>query len=274
MKRSCFLLLFLAGISGGVFCQSLDPVRSNDRTSPVELVINEFMASNVATVQDQDGEYDDWIELYNNGTSAVSLDGFNISDKPDHLDKWTFPDTTIAAGAYVILWCDEDSSQAGLHANFKLSSLGEQIILSDPSLNTIDQVTFGLQRTDTSTGRFPNGTGPFILMRPTFGSENVNGFPTAVNEPAGIPHVTLGQNFPNPVTQSASIPVTLAATEHVKLEIRDLCNRPVTVLYNGGLPAGEHIFLWEPGPIAPGIYICILTTRSGTLQKKMIVGKK
>ena len=40
------------------------------------LVINEIMASNFTKVADQDGEYDDWVELYNGGSNAVNLSGF------------------------------------------------------------------------------------------------------------------------------------------------------------------------------------------------------
>ena len=155
------------------------------------IVINEFMAANVSTIPDQDGEYDDWVEIYNNSSAAINMTGYNISDKPDNLDKWTFPDTTIQAGGYIVVWCDEDSSQAGLHANFKLSAtLGEEILLSDPSLDIIDDVVFGPQKADTTTGRFPNGAGPFIEMRPTFGAENVNGFPTGIGIRTDLPGCT------------------------------------------------------------------------------------
>src|SRR5690606_32662758 len=47
-----------------------------------DLVINEIMASNVTTVVDQDGEYDDWLELYNNSTETLSLDNLYLSDDP------------------------------------------------------------------------------------------------------------------------------------------------------------------------------------------------
>jgi len=138
-----------------------------------DLVINEFMADNETTVTDQDGEYDDWIEFYNNGDEEISLLGFNLSDDAAQPDQWTFPDTTIAANDYLIIWADKDEDQEGLHASFKLSSAGETILLSGPGLDMIDEVTYGQQIADTTTGRYPNGTGDFVLMPPTFAGENL-----------------------------------------------------------------------------------------------------
>ncbi len=60
-------------------------------TSSAVVAGNEIMASNTATVTDEAGEYDDWIELYNTGAQAVDLSGWFITDNPDNLDKWTSP---------------------------------------------------------------------------------------------------------------------------------------------------------------------------------------
>ncbi len=132
-------------------------------SSAGDLVINEFMADNEAAVADQDGDYDDWIELYNNGTEDLNLDGYYLSDDASDPSQWIFPDTTITASGYLIVWADDDGDQEGLHANFKLSKSGETIVLSDNNLNLLDQVSFLQQKTDTTTGRFENGTGDFVF---------------------------------------------------------------------------------------------------------------
>jgi len=137
-----------------------------------DLVINEFMADNENTVADQDGEYDDWIEFYNKGSEEISLSGFYLSDDAADLTQWIFPDTTIAPEDYMIVWADNNEEQEGLHANFKLSSAGETILLTGPGQDVIDEVAFGQQIADTTTGRFPNGTGDFVFMPPTFAAEN------------------------------------------------------------------------------------------------------
>lgn len=140
------------------------------------LVINELLASNSEVMTDQDGEYDDWIELYNNSNNPIDLSGYLLSDDLEELDKWVFPDEIIIdAGGYLIIWADGDIEQEGLHASFKLSSAGESLFLSSPSgLEIIDEVHFDLQTADVSYGRPVNGTGDFHSMSPSFGTENDN----------------------------------------------------------------------------------------------------
>ncbi|MEZ4525588.1 MAG: carbohydrate-binding domain-containing protein [Desulfobacterales bacterium] len=175
-KKLFPLCLMLVRLCSANFLYAADPAGN--------VVINEFMADNAATVMDQDGEYDDWIELYNKSSEAISLAGCHLTDKTTNLTQWTFPDgTTIAAGNYLIIWADEDEDQGGLHANFKLGASGESIVLvASDQTTVIDTITFGAQTTDVSTGRYPNGTGDFVQMPPTpaaansmVGSGDVNG---------------------------------------------------------------------------------------------------
>lgn len=142
-------------------------------TAVGDLVINEFMASNDVTEADQDEEYDDWIELYNNGTESIDLAGYFLSDNPDNLDKWSFPEgSIIAPNGYLMIWADNDEDQEGLHASFKLSASAESVLLVDPDTIILDEVTYFDQTTDISYGRFPNGVGEFQKMNPTFSAEN------------------------------------------------------------------------------------------------------
>ena len=71
---------------------------------PVTVRINEFMASNGSTIADEDGDFEDWIELYNYGTEPVSLLGFGLSDNPSSPFKWLFPDVTLAPDEYRLVW--------------------------------------------------------------------------------------------------------------------------------------------------------------------------
>ncbi|MEJ6582680.1 MAG: CotH kinase family protein, partial [Crocinitomicaceae bacterium] len=136
-----------------------------------DVVINEFMASNATMVTDQNGDFDDWIEIYNKGNQTIDISGYHLSDNADTLDIFTFPaSTTIPANSYIVVWADKDLSQSGFHADFKLGSSGESIYLSDGSMTILDEVTFSSQTTDLSYGRYPNGTGPHQVMYPTFGA--------------------------------------------------------------------------------------------------------
>ena len=145
------------------------------------VVINEVMASNSTTVTDQDGEYDDWIEVYNTTNATINLSGYFLSDDADALDKYAIPaGTTISANGYLIIWADNDVDQTGLHATFKLSATGEAVFLSNTNATIIDEVTFGAQNTDVSLARSPNGTGDFTTQAPTFNGTNDN----AIDGPA------------------------------------------------------------------------------------------
>lgn len=144
------------------------------QSSPV--LINEFMASNGATIQDPQGEFDDWIELRNVTAEVVDVGGMYLSDNVDNPRKWRIPDgTRIAAGGYLLVWTDEDGGDPGLHANFKLATGGETILLVDTDgrqNGLLDSVTYGAQETDRSSGRSPAGAGGFVSMSPTPGVAN------------------------------------------------------------------------------------------------------
>jgi len=127
-----------------------------------EVVINEIMPSNKLAYADPSGEYDDWIELYNNGSIAVDLSGYYLTDNLNEFLQWEFPQgTSIAAGEYLLVWCDGDATQPGLHTNFKLSSAGEKIALITGQGNIADEVDFGDYLSNYTYSRVPNGTGNF-----------------------------------------------------------------------------------------------------------------
>lgn len=141
--------------------------------NPGDIVINEFAADN-DSIPDPAGEFEDWVEIYNNTSAPVNMSGFYLSDNYTVPQKWQFPENTvIQAGGYLVVWADEDSGQAGLHASFKLSQSGERLILSDQSLTTLDSISFGAQSTNITSARNPNGTGAFVPSLPTPGFGNV-----------------------------------------------------------------------------------------------------
>ncbi len=138
-----------------------------------EIVINELMASNDQTISDEFGEYDDWIELYNTTDETIHLSGYTLSDDVNHLHKWKFPNEAfIAPDEYVLIWADNDEVQGKLHTNFKLSSKGESLYLSNPEGIVTNRVSFDMLLPDESYSRVPNGIGDFIVKAPSFGFNN------------------------------------------------------------------------------------------------------
>jgi len=141
--------------------------------APSDIVINELMPVNTTTVPDNYGEFNDWIELYNKSVSSADISGYFISDNHDKQAKWRLPQgTTIAGKGYLIIWADKDTTEYGLHANFKLSSSGEEVVLSRPDMQMIDRVKFPEQTRELSYSRIPNGTGAFQWKTPTFNRSN------------------------------------------------------------------------------------------------------
>mgnify|MGYP005666368053 CR=1 FL=1 len=211
-----------------------------------DLVINEFMASNDATAADQDGDYDDWIELYNNGSSTIDLEGYFLSDDADDLMQWTFPaGTEIAANDYLIIWADEDDDQSGLHASFKLSASGESIFLLDASGTVLDEVSYPEQTTDISYGRFPNGTGDFQTMNPTFNAEN-SVTTSATNV---ISDSVVLKAYPNPADDSFYLEINGEAPKERLVSVYNLNG---TVFYQNTIFENTHI---DASNWASGMYI-------------------
>jgi hypothetical protein len=143
-----------------------------------KLVINEFMASNQSSIQDEEGKYEDWIEIYNAGEQAIDLGGLYISDDKKNKNKFRIPTTepaktTIQPGGYLIFWADNNPEDGPLHVDIKLSAEGEDLGLYAADGKTIDETTFGVQVTDVSAGRLAKGTGAWATFtQPTPGTAN------------------------------------------------------------------------------------------------------
>lgn len=167
--RSVPLLLFLALLGSG--CGD-----GRVAASPTPVRINEVVSDN-PVYQDMTGDTDDWIELYNWGALAVDLGGYYVSDDVDERFVSVLPTgTIIPAGGVLLLYADAEPSQtqvnvehgvAWIHLNFKLSSDGEGVWLSNPGGYLVDSVEFGAIPPNTagtqwtSLARFPDGTGAF-----------------------------------------------------------------------------------------------------------------
>lgn len=157
------------------------------------LGINEILASNAtATPEMKDHtDFGDWIEIYNGGPSNVDLGGYHLSDNSQQPFRWRIPTgTVVAAGGHLLVWADGGDLQPGMtlrypfwpysnhvtlayHASFKLSADGEEAGLFSPAGSRIDSVSFGLQMTDISYGRFPDGAAAWgYFGEPTAGASN------------------------------------------------------------------------------------------------------
>ena len=122
------------------------------------------------------------------------------------------PDTVIKASSYLIIWADKDESQAGLHADFKLSSAGESVYLVNNSFEIVNYAQFGKQTADVAFARIPNGTGNFMEQRPTFSQNNEDlTFTNIIEINDQI------KAYPNPVESSLTIEISNTKSEHYSI---------------------------------------------------------
>lgn len=195
-------------------------IAANNNINPGAIVVNEFMAQNTETVTDSTGQFEDWIELYNNTTSPLLLDGLFLSDTATNLQKWQFPNgITVEPGSYLIVWADEDLTEDGLHADFKLSASGESVILSKADGTIVDSVDYTTQTANISYARNPNGTGNFVTQAPTFNGNN---------QTLSVSEVEFDKNniaiYPNPSSSNINI---ISAFTLGTIEIYNLMSQKV-----------------------------------------------
>lgn len=144
--------------SGGDWSVTLNPIFATPGVR-----INEFLASNIASngLKDEDGELQDWIEIYNLSTTSVNLEGWSLTDNRDDLGRWVFPAVSLSPGQYLVVFAsgkDRKPTSAGakLHANFKLNPSGEYLALlnqESPRVAVSEfAASFPEQRNDYSYG--------------------------------------------------------------------------------------------------------------------------
>jgi hypothetical protein len=136
--------------------------------------INEIVASNSYTYKDNDGEYSDYIELYNSNNYDINLENYRLTDSIYEVNKWKFPNITIKAKSYLVIFasgknkCKESDK---CHVNFKLNSEGETISLIDDTGNIISRVSYKDLKNDNALS-YVNGK--YIITKPTPGKENTS----------------------------------------------------------------------------------------------------
>jgi len=174
--------VLIAGCIVALACVAAAPGDAGAAELPL-VFVNEIMASNSASVTDPQGDFDDWVELYNPGVAPVDLAGMYLTDDPAEPTQWQFPAdagaaTTIHPGAYLLVWADGDVLDAGLHASFRLGAGGDEIYLYAADGETlIDGFDFAEQTPDISFGRYPDGGDALrFFAEPTPGSPNSEGY--------------------------------------------------------------------------------------------------
>ena len=90
-----FRKLIVFVISFSLFCNGI----------VAQVKINEGSNKNYTATADENGDFPDWIELYNNGIDTVSLHNYSLTDNVNNPDKWIFPDVKLAPGQFKTVFC-------------------------------------------------------------------------------------------------------------------------------------------------------------------------
>ncbi|MBN1846642.1 MAG: lamin tail domain-containing protein, partial [Sedimentisphaerales bacterium] len=134
------------------------------------VVINEFLTLNkskypaeAGELWDEDNESSDWIELYNISGRTINLKGWYLTNDPQRLDLWEFPDVSLEPRAFLVVFAsgkDRDDPDSELHTNFTLSVDGGFLAVVKPDAQTIvHHFDYTQQFGDVSYGlTAPDGT--------------------------------------------------------------------------------------------------------------------
>lgn len=163
------------------------------------VVINEICAHNLTGLQDGNGAYGDWIELYNPGTEPVDLSGWTLSDDKDDPGRWTFPAGTVLED-YLIVFADRagTTDAAGYcHTSFALRTAGETLYLYDAAGELVDKLKYPEQDFDITYGRaFGSGEDAGTFATATPGAANPVDFLAEEREaPLGTAEFSLPAGF-------------------------------------------------------------------------------
>lgn len=229
---------------------------NNGSSKPIEVKINEWMASNTGFILDPANvppAADDWFELYNPGRTEADLSGYFLTDNTQNKNQYKIPDgVKIPAGGYLFVWADGSPSQnstnsSDLHVNFQLSKSGEAIGLFAPDGSLVDSVTFAAQTNNISQGRLPDGGASIVFFdHPTPGSANkLLGQNTApVFDPIGNKVIDERKRF--------TLRLTAQDAEEGSDQLRYSLGGDVPV---GASLTPDGLFVWRPSEAqGPGVY--------------------
>ncbi|MBL7008679.1 MAG: CotH kinase family protein [Planctomycetes bacterium] len=151
-----------------------------------QAVISEFMAANQLTLEDEDGDDSDWIELHNLSGAQLAMGGWFLTDDAGDLSKWAIPaNVGIPTGGYLVVYASgKNRAVAGsqLHTNFKLTAGGEYLALVKPDGVTVVSEyapEYPEQFTDISYGLSPSAQERYFPLA-TPGAVNNAGWPAPV----------------------------------------------------------------------------------------------
>ncbi|MBH1940298.1 CotH kinase family protein [Mobilitalea sibirica] len=153
--------------------------KNTSKEDQFTVLINEVCSKNSGSIAAKDGEYYDWVELYNPTDKAINLEGYGLSDKASQLFRYTFPKVTIPAGGYLLVYANgsadpnnNNDRNIELLTDFGISAEGETLMLSTSDGTLMDTVTVPAITEGSTYGRQPDGSQNYISLKPTPNTSN------------------------------------------------------------------------------------------------------
>lgn len=249
--------------SAGTFSPSRAAYEYHEILVPVHsegIVINELMADNDFYGTDGEGESDDWIELVNTGTQAISTAGLYLSDDDTQILKWALPIRILDPGEFMIVWADEQPTQGSRHANFKLNSSGEKVFLSYQDSSIVNTVNFPVQYPISSYGRYPNGTGSFKELLPTWNAPN-----KLATDPSFSNYIHI---YPNPTAGNVNLIVREDQPFTVQVYTIEGKQMSTAILHRT-----KELITISTRSLTPGIYSLEIRTQDNTSHSRFILSE-
>jgi DNA/RNA endonuclease YhcR with UshA esterase domain len=234
---------------------ALDIDTTTDYSAP-SFFVNEIMSDNDAVIADASGEFDDWAELYNAGTSDVMLAGMFFTDDAAEPMKYQVPSNStemIPAGGYALVWCDNETEQGDLHTNFALSAGGEYFgVTSYDGCAMIDGFDFPALATDASFGRITDGADSLVSFPTWSTTPNAMNVLDTVNSVGEFGfEATQLIVYPNPTAANT----TVRFNEKITFEVYDVLGNRVASARNtnefavANLASGAYLIRTNNGEV-------------------------
>jgi hypothetical protein len=132
---------------------------STTPATPIETggpIISEFVANNGGSLEDEDTDTSDWIEIYNGQNASVNLSGWTLTNLTDNNTLWTFPSITMGPYQYLVVFASGKSRNnpaLPLHTNFTLQREAGYLALVQPGGSVVaSEFNYGHQYQDVSFG--------------------------------------------------------------------------------------------------------------------------
>lgn len=256
----------------------VDPTQPATVGSATRLIINEMMTNQNRGLADEDGDFVDWIELYNPTNQTVDLTGWSLTDDSAQPTKWLFPTLQLVSGDYLVIFAsnkdrhslktlEADGEIENLHTNFGLAAEGGFLALYSPTTRRhLDgsAFTYPTQQANVSYGRLTPASDDVMAYgffdQPTPGAANSATAlwrgavePVTVSVPRGF-YATPFTVALNTTTPNATIRYTLDGSDPT-MSTGLLYTGPIPVNSTTILRAGAFVAEARPAPLTTHTYL-------------------